>query len=557
MVNWSDRRLYDLLRFANLAAGIVLINLLAQFSFFRVDLTEEKRYSIKPQTRELLASLNEPVFIEVFLDGELNAAFTRFKNSIKETLTEYTVYSDGKVRFIFTDPTVASSEKARNEYISSLAARGVQPTRVVDTREGKRMEKIILPGALVTIGGVETGINFLKGNKAAPQEEEINQSIEGIEYELDAAIFKLMATDRKRVGIIRSTSADSLAHESLIAALAGFFNVERLSLKQSVESFDCLILSKPKEAFSQLELLHLDQYIMKGGKAIFLLDRLDAAMDSASAESYFAWPVETGLDELLFRYGVRINPTLIQDLNAALYPVVTGENNGRPQIEMMDWPFYPILNRYAEHPVTRNLDAIQSRFISSIDTVKAPGIRKTPLIFTSPQTRVLTAPVNVSVPALQKSRSSLVFDQGIMPVAYLLEGGFTSGFKNRFLPEGAEAGYIADGKSTALVVVADGDLARNSIDRKTNQPLPLGFDPYSQYQFANKDLMINLVFYLTDGTGLIQVRTRKIELRPLDKVKIQEERLFWQILNLGVPMLVLALAGVVITGIRRKRNTRF
>src|SRR5687768_16431606 len=380
MVNWENRKTADLLLLANGVMALLLVNLLSSQFFFRLDLTEEKRYSIHPTTKQMLSDLDDDVYIEVFLEGELNAGFRRFQKSIRETLEMFRIYSGNKVQYSFTDPASALSQKARSEFIADLSAKGIQPTNVIDTRDGERVEKIIFPGALVSYGGVEAGVMLLKGNKAQTPEEEINQSIEGIEFEIANAIYKLTESDPKVIGIISGHGElDGVDVSSFREALGELYHIMPLGLQDTrLEDAEAIVIAKPVRAFSPIEKFRLDQYIMRGGKVLFLIDRLDASMDSTTQANYFAFPYATELDDMLFRYGVRINPDLLQDRYSARYPVITGQReDGTPQMHLIEWPFFPLINRYTDHPVTHNLDRVVTRFVSSIDTVKAEGVRKT------------------------------------------------------------------------------------------------------------------------------------------------------------------------------------
>jgi ABC-2 type transport system permease protein len=561
MVNWKSKELGDYLWFANGIVLVVLLNLVASYYFFRVDLTEEQRYSIKPQTREILNSLEDEVYIEVFLEGELNAGFRRFQKSIKETLEEFRIYSGNRVNYIFTNPATANGQKAQAEYMNDLASRGIQPTNVIDTKDGQRVEKIIFPGAIVSVGGMESGLMLLKGSTAKTSDERINQSIENIEFELINTIYTLANTDRKRIGLVTGHGElEGAAIASFNKDIREVYDVYKVDLASSTDlkKNDALIIAKPRAAFSPADKFKLDQYIMQGGRVMFLLDRMDASMDSAAVDNYFAIPYDLNLDDQLFKYGVRINPDLIQDQSAAPYPIVTGETGGKPQMQLIDWPFFPLINHYAEHPITRNLDAVIVKFASSIDTVKAPGIKKIPLLLTSNYTRTITAPVNVSVNELRKNVKTEDFSKSAIPVGYLLEGSFSSLFKNRFLPQGVDqATVIGESKHTKLIVVADGDIIRNEVNPRSRLPQPLGFYPFTNYTFANRELLMNALAYLTEDNGLIQARSKQIKIRPLDRERVKEERLKWQVINLGVPILLLIVFGVIRAYWRKNKFARF
>lgn len=561
MVKLESKKLGDFLLLANGLVLLVLINLLAATYFFRLDLTEEKRFSIKEPTKQLLRALDDKVYVEVFLEGELNAGFRRLQKSIQETLEEFRIYSDNKVQFVFTDPGMATSQKARNEFMQELAQKGITPTNVVDPKGGQVTEKIIFPGVLISHGGFETGVTLLKGNKALTADEQINQSIEGLEYELASAIQTMMDSDRKRIGFVTGHGElDSLEIASFNNTLLEKYNVFKVELarKKSLEQYDALIIAKPTQKFSAQDKYKLDQYIMQGGKLLLLLDKLEANMDSASRENYTAFPYNIDLDDQLFKYGVRLNADLIQDRNAGMYPVVTGESGGKPQMQLMDWPFFPLINRYADLAATRNLDAVITKFVSSIDTVKAPGIKKTPLLFTSQYSRKVSAPVQVNINDLRKNVKAESFTESFIPVGYLLEGKFSSVFKNRFLPEGVDqAGFKEQGVSTKMIVFADGDLARNDVNPRTGQPQQLGFDPFTRYTFANHDLLLNAVAFLIEDDGLISARNKEVKIRPLDKEKVRTEKIKWQVINLALPLVVIMLYGATRSILRKRKFSTF
>ena len=558
MVKLESRKLGELLLLANAIVLVLLINVLSSDYFFRVDLTEEKRYSIKQPTKDILERLDDDAHVDVYLQGELNPGFERFRKSIRETLDEFRIYSKNKVHYTFVDPGAASSQQARSEFMADLASRGIRPTNVIDTKNGERVEKIIFPGVIISYGGMEKGVMLLKGNKAQSQDIEINQSIEGVEFELINAINRLTTENRKRVGLVRGhQELEGLSIAEFNNDLLEAYDVFQVNLEKSkvLPDYNALIIAKPRSRFSQIEKYNLDQYIMNGGRVLFLIDKMEANMDSITTENYFAFPTDLDLDDQLFKYGVRLNPDLVQDLTCSLYPVVIGQSGGgKPKMERMDWPFYPLINRYADHPITRNIDAVITKFMSSLDTVKATGIRKTPLMFTSEYSRTLVAPVPVSVNQLRKNPDKSEFTQRYLPVAYLLEGKFTSLFKNRFLPEGADQNtFRGDGADSKIIVVADGDLAANVVNPRTGQPQDLGFDPFTNYTFANRDLLMNAVAFLVDEKGLISARNKEVKIRPLDKTKIKDERSKWQIINVAVPVLAMLLYGVLRSYWRKRR----
>lgn len=561
MVGFDTKRTEDLLKLAIGLVILVLINLLASRYFFRLDLTEENRYTIKDSTKDMLKNLDDAVYVEVYLEGNLNADFERLKTGIRETLNEFRVFSDNKINYSFIDPTVAIDEKARNEFISGLAAKGITPTRVYDEQNGQRIQKLILPGAVVSYGGGEKGVMLLKGTQAVSAREKINQSIEGVEYELASAIAQLSNVERKKVGLIKGHGElDSLEIAGFRSALATNYVVENIHLTGKIRAneFDAVVIAKPSQAYTEQEKYYLDQYIMQGGKALFLIDKLEVNMDSIASDNNFAFPYNLNLDDLLFRYGVRLNNDLVQDMVSASYPIVVGNYGDQPQIQMMPWPFFPLISKYAEHPTVKNLDAITTKFVSTIDTVKAEGVKKTPLLFTSPYSRRLAAPVKVSINELRTELSRDKLNKQHLPVGYMLEGSFTSLFKNRFMPEGIKGQNVLErSASTKIAVIADGDIAGNAVNPKSKEPMELGYDPYTRQKFANEDLLMNILSYLTDDHGLIEARTKEVKIRPLDTIKVKEEKFFWQVINLVLPIVLLMLFGGVKYYWRKRKYSSF
>jgi gliding-associated putative ABC transporter substrate-binding component GldG len=561
MVTWKSKKLGDLLKLANGLCFLLLLNILSQAWFFRVDMTQEERYSIQAPSRELLSSLEDVVYVEVFLEGDLNASLRRLRNAIGETLEVFDSYAVRGVQFRFTDPATAQSKKAQSEFAQELAAKGIQMLPVVETRDGQRVEKVVFPGALISYQGMETAVMLFKHNQARNYQEVVNQSIEGLEYELASAIQRLSTVERKRIGFL--TGHGELSEQetaSLRSALIDRYDVIDITLAGHLNPLDCqvLVIAKPAAKFSEQEKYFLDQYILNGGRVLVGLDQMDASMDSASRENYFAFPLETGLMDQLFRYGARVNLDLVQDRVAARYPVVTGMVDNKPQMMQAEWPFFPLINQYGQHPTTRNLDAVMTRFISSIDTVRADGVRKTPLMMTSPYARRTGAPVKVSINDLRRNVDPSSFAEGPIPVAYLLEGSFTSLYRNRFAPQGIDTtGFKRVGVPSKIIVIGDGDLFRNDINPRNRKPQQLGLDPFSGYVFANQDLLLNMVSFLADENGLITARNREIRLRPLNKEKIRVERARWQLINIGVPLLFLLAFGVARRYWRARRYAHY
>ncbi len=562
MTNWKSRQVGRWLLFLNGVAFIIWLNLLAGSHPVRFDLTEEKRYSVSEPTKELLKSLDEVVYVEVYLEGELPSSWKRLQTSIREMLEEFAVYAGANIQFSFRDPASAGSVKSQNQFFLELARKGIQPTNLNFKRDGNTVERWIFPGAVVSYQGRETGVMLLKGTSGAGPDQVLNQSIEGLEFNLAFAIKELVSNERKRIGLIADHhTMDTVALAGFHQLLAEKYDVRPVRLArqtQPLSGFDAIILPKPAEAFTENEKYLIDQYIVNGGKALFFINALSVNIEEAAGPGTFAFPVEHNLTDLFFRYGFRINQNYVQDLNSGQLPVIVDNAGGQQQVRLFPWPYFPVINRFGQHPVVRNLDAQLLRFASTIDTVKADGIKKTPLMFTSERSRVVASPAKVSFNDMQGGINPASFNQGMLPVAYLLEGSFTSLYKNRSLPRGVNrSGFRENGMPSKIIVVADGDFIRNEVNPETEQPVDLGVDPYSQLTYANKDFIVNAIEYLTDDHGLILARNKEVKIRPLDKIKIEEQRTYWQVLNLAGPLLLLVLFGLAKAFVRKRKYTRF
>lgn len=558
MVTQQNKKWESLLRLGIGLALLVVLNLVANRFLFRLDLTEEKRYTVQPATRAILSNLEAQVYVEVYLEGDFNPEFKRLQKSVEETLQQFQAYAGSKLVYRFVKPDMAESAEARKAFYLKLARLGINPTTVFDDQEGQRVEKLVFPGALVSYRGKEQGVQLLKGNRSAGSSQVLNQSIEGLEYELATAIRNLSQTERSKVGIISNhLGLDSLELMGMVNSLADRHDVYRADLNKlaDLSVFDALLLVKPTSAYSEAEKYRLDAYVTQGGNLFVAIDQMGVKMEEAS-EGTVAYTLEHNLDDLLFRYGVRINQDLIQDVQCGNFPVVVGDMGDQPQITMLPWPYFPVSAQYGQHPIVRNLDASLLRFASTIDTVKATGIRKTPLMYSSPYARVMTSPIVISFNDLREGLNPKLFNAGIQPVAYLLEGQFTSVFKNRMLPEGVSpaSNNQAPGK---VLVMADGDFVRNEVDIKSGKPHPLGFDQFARQSYANNDFMLNAISYLVEEEGLITARSKEVKVRPLDKVKVAKDKLFWQLVNVALPLLMLVVAGVLVYFWRKRKYSSF
>ena len=526
---------------------LVGINVIAAFMFFRWDLTQEKRYTISDATKKLLQNLDHQVVIKVYLTGDFPAGFERLERAIQETLESFVDEGGSNVAYHFIEPTDPKLQE-------KLIEKGLIPTNLFANEEGKRTERLVFPGAVLVYEGKEYPVQLLKGNKSATPEQQLNQSYEGVEFELASAIRRLAQKDRKRIGIlVGHTKVPPPRFSDFLANLQQnydlYFDVQN---PENWDKGDLLIISKPDTPFNEDEKFRLDQFVMRGGKLLLFAD--GARVDSVSLEGTFAQPLDVNLDDLLFKYGCRINQNLIKDLSCAMIPLNVGNMGDKPQIKPMPWRFFPLINNFGKHPIVRNLDALYARFPSSIDTIQVEGIKKTPLLLSSRYTQLRKAPVLVGYNEARQQPDPREYNAGEKPIAMLLEGSFSSLYNNRLLPNDPRMkSFVGKSKPTQIIVVSDGDLIVNDIDYKRDAPLPLGYDRLSGNTFANRDFALYAVDYLADSEGLITARNKQVTLRPLDKLRLKEERTQWQLLNLLGPLVLIGLIGAAWQWNRKRR----
>ncbi len=522
---------------------MIIINQLASLYPVRIDLTADKRFTLNENTRKLLGELEEPLYVEVYLAGDMPAGFKRLQNAIEGMLKIFEYESGGMLSYRFIDPQEDIPEQARNNFYRNLVQLGIQPTNIFSNESGQRSEQLIFPGALINYGKAESAVMLLRGNKGDSPETQLNQSIEDIEYQLAKTIQSLVIPERPVLGLLKGHGElDSVDVAALKNTLREQYRFRDVYLDDMAVASDisALLVLKPDQAFTDVEKFKLDQYLLRGGRILIALDLFSIDMAAADGEGTVTVPRDVNLMDLLFRYGVRINNDLIQELNAGVFPVVTGNVGNQPQVQLLPWPFFPYANRFGDHPVVRNLNAVAFRFASTLDTVKAEGIKKYPLVQTSTYSRALGAPVRIAFNDIRNIDPSS-FSGGPFTLAYLLEGRFSSLFKNRLLPLGvSEQDYVEDATTEGkIIVIGDGDVFRTEFDDRDGSALPLGLDPYSGQYYGNADLLLNAIAYLTDDEGIIQSRSKRITIRPLDKIKVEQQRTRWQSVNIVLPILLI------------------
>ena len=534
-------------------ASIFLINYVAFHVFDRFDLTSEKRYSLSGATKNLVSNLEDVVFVRIYLEGDLPAGLENLKNRTKETLDELRAYSNEMIEYEFINPSEDPDEKVRNEIYKTLTKKGLQYTNIELRKGDKYSEQIIFPGAIFTFQGKEVPLQLLKSQMGASPEQMLNVSEQQLEYEIASAIKKLTRKKREKIAFITNHGElEDIEVADISNTLNEFYSVERISINgqlNSLKDFDVAVVAKPDTNINEKDKFILDQFIMKGGSVLWLLDNVFASMDSLNNTSTtMGIPVSNNLEDMLFKYGVRINTNLLLDLQALPIPIVTGYMGNQPKQDFFPWYYFPLIMPNSNHPIVNNLDAIKTEFVSSIDTVGGKGIKKTILLATSEYSKALMTPVRISLNLLREAPDERQYNKGNQPIAVLLEGEFNSIFANRVPPEisnNQNIDFKEKSSPTKQIVVSDGDIIRNHVNYQKEIYYPLGYDKYTERQYGNKDFILNAINYLCDDNGLIEARSKEFKIRLLDNQEIEKKSAKWQFINIATPIALILLLGLI------------
>jgi ABC-2 type transport system permease protein len=553
--------------------GIILINIIASRVNTRYDMTSEKRYTLTKPVKNMLGRIHEPVNIDILLEGNLKSGLRKLRNSTETLLQEFNEYADGNINYRLVDPVAGGDDSSRAGILDSLAKMDIQPmTQVAQSKKGEEQsQRIVIPAAIVRYKDRLLPVDLLKGvqrSREGQSPEQLYVNAEDLlEYKFASVIDKLITDTLPAVGYLLGNGEPlDFRVYGLIQYLRENFRFRIVSLDSTPvipAGLNALIMVKPSLKFSDIEKRKLDQFIMHGGSLICMMDNLNAEMDSLhSSRETVAFDRGLNLDDLLFHYGVRINQDLVEDMQCASINIVIGEQGGKPQFQLLPWPYYPLLDGSPYSLITRNLDPVLSKFANSIDTVKAADISKTILLQTSPNARTVSTPALISLEIVKSANDPKDFQQSAIPVGVILEGKFKSLYANRTSTAMADSfaqvynqPFLKSGEKDARIIVcADGDLALNELSE--HGPLPLGFSKDINYTFANAEFLANCFDYCVNPSGILQSRSKDYSLRLLDPEKTDDERSFWQLINIASPLLVIIICGLIFQYIRkRKYNT--
>ena len=565
-MSWSKRKKQNISQLTLLILSIVLITYISTFFFYRIDLTSEKRYTLSPLTRKLLRNLDDIVYIKIYLDGKLNVPFKKMQKSIMEILDEFKVLAKDNLEYELINPFDNANPRIRNDVINELYNKGLNPENIISKdKEGGTYEQLVFPGVLITYKDIELPVNLLKNNPGLNYEESINNSIQNLEYAFISEIRNITNRVIEKIAFIEGHGElNEFNVGDITKELANYFQVDRGKIGGNpgiLDKYKAIIIAKPTKRFSEQDKFVIDQYIMNGGKVMWIIDAVEVSLDSLVNGTTVAMANNLNIEDLLFRYGVRLNPKLIQDIQCNILLVNVALIGNNPKFIPAPWLYFPLISCPATHPITKSINMIKTEFINPIDTIAArKSIKKIVLLKSSENSNLIEAPAMIKLEDIGKDVNKEDFNNSYQPVAVLLEGQFESAFKNRILTE-YYPDNMPDFKESSIenkmIVISDGDIIRNDTKRtaKGTLILPLGFDRNTKQTFGNKDFILNAIHYLTDNTGLINIRSKEIKLRLLDRAKINDERTKWILINTMVPIIIIILFGIIYNYIRKLKYT--
>ncbi len=557
-----------LLEFLIVLATIFLLNALGKVWFKRIDLTKEKRYTLSKSTKALLSDLKEDIYIDVYLEGKnLPAGIKKLRNSTKDILNEFKAHSKGKVHFYFVNLDKIDNEEEKLQKENELLEIGLYPTRLESETKTGYTEKLVFPGAVLSNNfDAQLPVQILENQSAYSTQEVLNNSFNFLEYKFANTIHKLQQTEPFRIGLLQGH--DELAPmemADLIQALAlQNFKVQRLNLNEDKllgSEIDIVLVAKPNKAFSENDKFKIDQFVMHGGKVLWMLDKAVADLDSLGlAAGFVSVDRQLEIDDLLFRYGVRFPSEIVQDLYCNPIPLL--EDLGRSEkTNLYPWVYFPVIQSYHKHPIVKNIDPVALTFSGWIDTLKPIGIKHQVLLSTSEYSRALPTPHTIQLEAAKLKPLPEYFSKSYLPIAVLSKGNFKSHFQNRATSDQRQ--FLSNANLTQknesgenqMIFISDGDIGHNEKE-SSGMPLPLGYYKYTKRTFANKDFLVNCIEFLVDDKGLIDARNKETKMGLLDKGKLTDAQSFWQWTNLLLPLLLLFILGLFFNSWRKRKYVK-
>lgn len=573
----SNQRNSSILQLLLAIVIIILVNVIGTFVFARLDLTEQNRYSLSDATKEMLNDVDDIVFFKVYLEGDFPAGFKKLKRETREMLNEFRAYNKN-IEYEFINPAEVGDKEQRQNFYQQLSRKGLTPTTLHMSDKEGASQKVIFPGALASYRNKELPVQFLVSQRGENPEKALNKSVQNLEYQIANVIQKLITGKKQKVGFVTGhKELNEKRTVDITNALKEYYTVERVALKGKVNAltkrksmdsarpvienkYDVVIVAKPDSAFSEKDKFILDQYIMHGGKVMWFVDRVSASMDSLQRSARtMGLARDLNLQDMFFNYGFRLNTNLVLDLNCASLPVMSESIGGQAKQNYFPWYYFPIAVPQGNHPIVANLNNVRTEFVSTIDTVKSEGIKKTVLLKTSEYTKLVNTPAMISLEIMREKPDKSEFNMSPQPIGLILNGRFSSLFDNRVPQEIMDSDIIdfrKKSKKTSMIVFSDGDIIENQLHYSRGYPLPLGYDQFTGKTYGNKDLVLNAVNYLTRQRGILSARAKDFKIRLMDKTKVEKLRVELQLINTLLPVLIVLIFGLIRIQLRKRKYTR-
>ena len=552
------------LRQLGIIAGILIaLNIFGNYFFKRFDLTKDKRYTLSESTLNIIETVDSPLYIDVFLEGKFPPEFKRLQNETRQLLEEFTAYNSNII-FQFVNPI--EKEDERVDVMKKFAQRGMMPLSITVDDKGKQTQEVVWPWAVTTYGDKSTKVALLKNLMGASTEEKVISSVQHLEFAFADALNKITKEKQKKIAILRGNGeledpylADFIktVRESYYV---GPFTLDSVAKKpietmEALQKYDMAIIAKPTEAFTDEEKQVLDQFIINGGKTLWLVDAVKADMDSLYTQpEILAYPLDLNLTDQLFQYGIRVNSQLIKDEQATAIKLATGQEGSQTQYQEFVWRYAPFIYPASNNPIVKNMEGIKFDFANPIEILKN-DIKKTVLLTSSEYSKPVGTPITVALDLVTEETKPTDYPNGgLIPVAVLLEGKFKSVYKNRILPI-KDPKFKDISNDTKMIFISDGDIIKNQLD-KDGYPMELGYDKFTNNLYGNKEFLMNCTNYLLDDNGLISIRSKDVDLPLLDKEKVYENYTFAQMITIGLPLAILGLFGFLFTYLRKRKYTK-
>lgn len=543
-----------------IAAVLLAINLFGNYFFKRFDLTKDKRYTLSETTLNIIETVDSPLYIDVFLEGKFPPEFKRLQNETKQLLEEFTAYNSNII-FQFVNPI--EKEEERVSVMKKFYERGLLPISITVDDKGKQSQEVVFPWAVATYGDKSAKVALLKNLMGASTEQKVISSVQHLEFAFADALNKITKQKQKKIAVLRGNGElqDKYIADFLKTVKESYyigpFTLDSVASQpmqtiEELQKYDMAIIAKPTEAFTDEEKQVIDQYIINGGKTLWLVDAVKADMDSLYTQpTILAYPLDLNLNDQFFKYGFRVNGQLIKDEQATPIKLATGKEGSQTQYQEFSWRYSPFVYPASNNPIVKNMEGIKFEFANPIELLKN-DIKKTVLLTSSEYSKPIGTPIPISLDIVTEETKPTDYPNGgLLPVAVLLEGKFKSVYENRVLPIKDKAFKVTN-KDSKMIFISDGDVIKNQLD-KDGYPMELGFDKFTNNLFGNKEFLMNCVNYLLDDNGLINIRSKDVDLPLLDKEKVYENYTFAQFITIGLPLLLLALFGFLFTYLRKRK----